>query len=389
MSWPKKVHQTIKKLHKVNYLLKQSFTGRDQAVDLLILSTISQEHLLFVGDPGTAKTEIINRFTEMVDARGFHYLLTRFTEPSELFGPLDLAEFKEGKFSIRTDKMLPEAEIAFLDEVFQGSSAILNSLLTILNERMFFNGFKHQAVPLISMVGASNLIPDDPWLRAFADRFVLRLEMNSIEDDFIDDLLERGWQLERDKIDAVKRSLDGQAKGTEVKQLSVSELMALNARLLEVNLSSIRPLYGRLIREFRAEGVSLSDRGAVKGLKLIAAACLLRESDTADVPDLWPLLHIWDRPEEADVLKEIIHPRLIDAGVDTIDAKRPVADILVDLETLQAQTHLLTTESALGAHLMAINKLRTEIINDHPKDLAARNKIESVIKDELKRFEGK
>lgn len=387
MAWPKEVHNTIKKLNGVKQVIKQMFTGRDQAVDLLVLSTISQEHLLFVGPPGTAKTEIINRYTELVDARGFHYLLTRFTEPSELFGPLDLAKFKDGTFNIRTEGMLPEAQIAFLDEVFQGSSAILNSLLTILNERMFYNGSIHQSVPLISMIGASNMVPDDPWLRAFADRFVLRLEMDSLEDDLVDDLVERGWDLEQDRIEAAKRAAVGQLPGKTMRQLKIDELLALHGRLLEVDLSKIRPEYGRLIRELRAEGVQLSDRRAVKGLKLIAGAALLRKAETADIPDLWPLMHIWDRPEEADVIKGIIHPRLAEAGVSAVDVTRPVADILMDLETLQTQAHLVASESAMGAHLMAINKLRRELINDHPKDMDSRKVVERAIQEGLKQFE--
>lgn len=387
MAWPEEVHKTIKKLNGVKHLIKQIFTGRDQAVELLVLSTVCQEHLLFIGDPGTAKTEIINRYTELVDAHGFQYLLTRFTEPSELFGPLDLAKFKEGTFSIRTEAMLPEAQIAFLDEVFQGSSAILNSLLTILNERRFYNGSVQQPVPLISMIGASNMIPDDPWLRAFADRFVLRLEVDSLEDDLIDDLIERGWNLERDRIEAAKRVAMGQGVGKTMRQLKIEELLSLHGRLMEVDLSGIRAEYGRLIREFRAEGVQLSDRRAVKGVKLIAGAALLREAEAADIQDIWPLLHIWDRPEEADVIKGIIHPRLAEAGVSSVEVSRPVADILLDLETLQAQAPLVTSESAMGAHLMAFNKLRRELITDHPKDLESRKTVELAIQEGLKRFE--
>src|SRR5262249_38162923 len=140
--------------------------------------------------------------TENVDARGFHYLLTRFTEPSELFGPLDLEKFQDGTFHIRTEGMLPEAQIAFLDEVFQGSSAILNSLLTLVNERVFHNGSYRQPVPLITLVGASNSLPDDPAVYAFADRFVLRLQVDRVPDERLDELIGQGWELELARIEA-------------------------------------------------------------------------------------------------------------------------------------------------------------------------------------------
>jgi MoxR-like ATPase len=389
VSWPKEVHLTIKRLNGVKTTLKEMFTARDRAVDLLVLATVCREHLLFIGPPGTAKTEIINQYTQLVDARGFHYLLTRFTEPSELFGPLDLEKFQQGTYTIRTDRMLPDAQIAFVDEVFQGSSAILNSLLTLLNERVFHNGAERQVVPLISMIGASNIVPDDPWLRAFADRFVLRLELQSVEDDQIDELLSQGWELEKDRVEAAVRAARGEMVGKTLRSVKIEDVLDLHARLLEVDLSRIRPEYGQLVRELKAEGVDLSDRRIVKGLKLIAGAALLREADTAAIQDLWPLVHMWGRPEEADVMRSVVVPRLAEAGDTSLDLARPVADVLMDLEVLVNQESLAMTESAIGAFLMALNKLRRELINNHSGDKDSRLKVETVIKRGLYRLEGK
>lgn len=387
MSWTKEVSLTIKRLNSVKYPLKGMFTDRDLAVDLLVLATVCREHLLLVGPPGTAKTEIINRYTQLVDARGFHYLLTRFTEPSELFGPLDLEKFHEGTYTIRTEGMLPEAQVAFIDEVFQGSSAILNSLLTLLNERIFHNGALRQEVPLICMIGASNAVPEDPWLRAFADRFVLRLELAPMEDDRIDDLLEQGWGLERDRIDAAKRAIKGEQATRVLPSVKVDDVLSLHVRLMEVDLSGIRPEYSKLIRELKAEGVELSDRRIVKGLKLVAGAALLREAEVAAVQDLWPLVHIWTRPEEADVIKGVVHPRLAEAGDLSLDRTRSKGDIIMDLETLESQEPRIISESALGAHLMALNKLRRELISDHPSDLDSRKRVDEVIQRNIKRLE--
>ena len=178
VTWPKPVIENVRRLKFLSRSLQDLFTGRDPAIDLIALSAVCHEHMLLIGPPGTAKTEIITRFADLIDARAFHYLLTRYTEPTELFGPLDLQQFQKGTYHIRTTDMLPEAQIVFLDEVFQGSSPILNSLLTILNERTFHNGSVRQPVPLICMIGAANTVPDDPWLQAFADRFVLRLEIS-------------------------------------------------------------------------------------------------------------------------------------------------------------------------------------------------------------------
>src|SRR5688572_31806054 len=131
--------------------LNAHFLDKQEIIRLLIISAIAGEHLVLVGPPGTAKSAIIRMFARLLDARYFEYLLTRFTEPNELFGPVDIKEFREGKYTRRTDNMLPEAEIVFLDEIFKSNSAILNSLLGILNERRFANGADVTQVPLVSL----------------------------------------------------------------------------------------------------------------------------------------------------------------------------------------------------------------------------------------------
>ncbi len=388
MSWPKEVLSTIKRLNSVKRVLTDMFTSREEAINLLVLATVCQEHVLLIGPPGTAKTEIINRYTELLDLQGFHYLLTRFTEPSEIFGPLDLASFQEGTYHIRTEGMLPSAQLAFLDEVFQGGSAILNSLLTLLNERIFHNGAEKQPVPLISLIGASNFVPDDPTLHAFADRFVLRLEVNKVPDDHLSHLLEQGWELERDRIETARRIAQGKPLNEALPTVKSEDVLALHGRLLEVDLSGIQPQYVQLIQELRAEGVELSDRRVVKGLKLVAGAALLREEEAVQIPDLWPLMHLWDRPEEAEVMRTVVQAHLAEAGEEIWNPKRPVSDILLDLEALEAQSPIVHTEAALGAHLMALNKLRHEVISAHPKEQDARKKIEEAIQHGLEQMEG-
>lgn len=384
MSWPAETLATLRRLKTVQQLLKETFADRDLAVDLLLLSALCQEHLLLLGPPGTAKTELLSRFTDLVDASGFHYLLTRFTEPTELFGPLDLERFRGGTFHIRTEGMLPEAQIAFLDEVFQGSSAILNTLLTLVNERIFHNGSVRQAVPLLTLVGASNRLPDDPWLSAFADRFVLRLEVEPVAEEHLDDLLELGWAMESTRIERARR---GKVAKRELAELAVTDLQALHGRLLEVEIGEVRPIYANIVREIRAEGIELSDRRAVKGLKLVAGAALLRESTQAEAQDLWPLNHVWSRPEEAETLKSVVQPRVAEGGGPSFDLSRPAEEILLDLEVLIEQEPTVRTEVALGAHLMALNRLRREALAHHRQNSALRQRVEEAIQRAMSRME--
>jgi len=381
------VNSTIKRLNRVKQTLKGLFTGRDQAIDLLVLATVCQEHLLLIGSPGTAKTAIISRYTDLIEAQEFSYLLTRFTEPSELFGPLDLASFQQGRYQIRTEGMLPQAEIVFLDEVFQGSSAILNSLLTILNERVFYNGSVRQVVPLICLIGSGNSIPDDPSLQAFADRFVLRCQVHPVEDQQIDELLVQGWDLERERIEAAKRLAAGQSVSQLLSTVKLTDILALHERLLDINLASIKPEYSKLIRELRAEGIEFSDRRVVKGLKLIAGATLLRGAASAELIDLWVLLHLWERPGEADGIRTVLQPRLAEAGFPSLERSRLVPEIILDLEAIKAQAPLLSSESAITAHVMALNKLRQELIANHPQELEARQQVEQAIQGSLEQLD--
>src|SRR6188474_1609420 len=134
---------------------------REALVEMVALSAVAEEHVLVIGPPGTAKSEAVRRIARATGGRYFEYLLGRFTEPSEIFGPIDLRRLKEGVVETETTGMMPEAEFAFLDEVFRGSTAILNTLLGILNERRFRRGHTTIDCPLRVCVGASNSLPDD------------------------------------------------------------------------------------------------------------------------------------------------------------------------------------------------------------------------------------
>jgi len=131
--------------------LDERFLDKGELVRLMLVTLLAGEHMLLVGPPGTAKSALVRHLARLVDARYFEYLLTRFSEPNELFGPVDIRAFREGSYTRRTDGMLPEAEIVFLDEIFKSNSAILNALLNILNERTFANGSKIMKVPLLSL----------------------------------------------------------------------------------------------------------------------------------------------------------------------------------------------------------------------------------------------
>src|SRR5438132_2655261 len=133
--------------------MKRDFVGKDEIIDLLGVCLVGGENLFILGPPGTAKSALVHHLAARLEGRTFDYLLTRFTEPNELFGPFDIRKLREGELSTNTAGMLPEAYLVFLDELLNANSAILNSLLTALNERVFRRGKESRPLKALMFVG--------------------------------------------------------------------------------------------------------------------------------------------------------------------------------------------------------------------------------------------
>ncbi len=298
----------------------RGLVGREALVELVLLAAVAGEHLLVVGPPGTAKSAAVRRVAAALGARTFEHLLGRFTEPAELFGPVDLRRLREGELVVETAGMLPEAELAFLDELFLGSTAILNTLLGVLNEGRFRRGRTDVEVPLRVCVAACNALPDDPALAALADRFLLRAYVEPLEDARLEELLEGG--------------LDAGPAGAVA---AVADLDALRARARAVDLGPARPALAEALRRLRAGGVGLSDRRMVRSQRVIAAAAALAGRAVAGPEDLWPLLSLapsaWEQARArgllAGLLRPAAHPGLPHAVAAASDGPGAVAGRLV------------------------------------------------------------
>ncbi|MES2295785.1 MAG: AAA family ATPase [Pseudomonadota bacterium] len=292
--------------------------NREHLAELLILAAVAQEHLLVIGPPGTAKSAVVRRVARSLGGRYFEYLLGRFTEPSELFGAVNLSKLREGLVETDVSGMLPEAEIAFLDEVFLGSTAILNTLLGVLNERQFRRGHTHIHCPMRVCVGAANSLPDDEGLAAFADRFLLHVFVEAVPDARLEDLLAGGWQVGQRQVAA---------------RADLASLDTLNRAVPAVDMGPVRDDLAQAIRQLRQANIILSDRRIVKSQQLVAAAAVLAGRSQATRADLWPLVYAIPtaagqhsaRETLATLLAEARHP-LLQAVVETA-VQQPLARV--------------------------------------------------------------
>ena len=250
--------QTIRRLAQVAQRLEATFLGKSETIRLMLIAIVAGEHMVMVGPPGTAKSALIRLFAKLVQARYFEYLLTRFTEPNEIFGPIDIQAFRDGSYKRRTSGMMPEAEIVFLDEVFKANSAILNSLLSVLNERVYTVGADIVKVPLISAFAASNEVPNDENLMAVFDRFLLRVHSDNLDSYHFHDLLLKGVAHEVSKIDGSYERLQP--------LLSSADLHALHQGFgPRMNFTEeFLAAYKGLVFQIRSEGVSLSDTPSLR-----------------------------------------------------------------------------------------------------------------------------
>jgi MoxR-like ATPase len=294
--------------------LNEFFVNRAEEIDLATLCACAQEPLLFVGPPGTAKSDLVVKFVESLGLGAgdyFEYMLTKFTEPSEILGPIDIDLLKQGRFVRRVRGKLPEVKVAFLDEIFKSNSAILNTLLTILNERKYYQDGEPVPVALKILFAATNDIPQQSELEALADRFVLKIETRPVKGTHFTELLDAGIMNEAWRATGQRPWAKGTASFEDFLKLKAYMDLSFGAGgagSADRERYFPTPLLAELRRIVRAleteDKVFVSDRKLVKLYKLIRTRAFLFHGGAVEPQDLTLLAYVGNRRQELPAVAE-------------------------------------------------------------------------------------
>jgi MoxR-like ATPase len=307
------------RLNRFRKSLGRFFVEKQELIDLMLVAAVAGEPLLLVGPPGTAKSDLVLKFKDALglgEEDYFEYMLTRFTEPSEIIGPIDISLLREGRYVRREQGKLPTARLAFLDEIFKSNSAILNILLTIINERKFYQDGVPQPVRLRVLFAATNDIPEQSELAALKDRFCLKAESRSVQDKHFTELIDAGLQAEVHRGLNQKPWVEGHATLDDV--LKAQRYLTLTfarrhrlGRNEEQNdrqtffpqeaFNEFQRLVKTLVREDR---IFISDRKLVKLYKLFRVRAWLFSGGTVNRDDLRLLAYLGESHQEIELLRE-------------------------------------------------------------------------------------
>src|SRR5271163_3646274 len=308
-----------KRINRFRTSLGRFFVQKQEIIDLMVVAAIAQEPLLLVGPPGTAKSDLVLKFKDALGVSEedyFEYMLTRFTEPSEIIGPIDINMLREGNYVRRVQGKLPTARLAFLDEIFKSNSAILNILLTIINERKFYQDGVPTPVRLRVLFAATNEVPEQAELAALKDRFCLKAESRPVQENYFTQLIDAGIQGEVYKGLSQKpwcenhASLDDVLKANRYLTYQFGKRHRSGRSEEENDRQKFFPAevfdeFQRLIKTLvREDHIFISDRKLVKLYKLFRVRAWLFTGGVVSRDDLRLLAYLGETHQEIELLRE-------------------------------------------------------------------------------------
>lgn len=345
--------------------LGEGLIERDIEVKLLLLAVLCREHVILLGPPGTGKSELGKRLSALSDdGPFFERLLTKYTNPEELFGPLSLSALEKDEYVRKTEGYLPTASVAFLDEIFKANSAILNSLLTILNERQFDNGKKREKIPLLAVVAASNELPESQELDALYDRFLFRCLVEPVSDDAVKDLF------------SVVPKDDAYFEPTITEELTLSLSNKASKVTMSIDVVCLLRDLRAFMRDEMDPPVYCSDRRLVKAAAMLRLVAATHSRTTVSLLDCLILQHVmWNQPEDKTVIKNWLRKRVVpETGlygfkyiIDDIQ-KRIIKDFKTENKIIEKKDRYKDIEKQIIQENDVYNKYELPYIEDLYKD---------------------
>ncbi|MGD8110160.1 ATPase RavA domain-containing protein [Vibrio sp. TRT 17S01] len=349
------------RINKLAQALSDGVYEREDTIKMCLLAALAGESVFLLGPPGIAKSLIAKRLIQAFDSSSyFEYLMTRFSTPEEVFGPLSIQELKDnGRYVRLTEGYLPTAQVVFLDEIWKAGPAILNTLLTVVNEKTFKNGNEIERVPMRLLVSASNELPDeDSGLEALYDRMLVRVFVNRIQNkQNFKSMLTVGTSQEA-KVPEGLAITDAEYHQwqSELEQLELSddvfeklyELKNMLEQAAETNTLSDGDLY-------------ISDRRWKKAVKLLKASAYFNGRDAINPLDLLLLQDcLWNSPESRDVVRSVIHNFALNHAFNQQDVEQQVNYCREELEDVQQALESqfgieLSSESTTGLLKKQVN----------------------------------
>ncbi|MEZ9520202.1 ATPase RavA domain-containing protein [Vibrio splendidus] len=325
------------RINKLAHALSDGVYEREDTIKLCLLAALAGESVFLLGPPGIAKSLIAKRLIQAFDNSSyFEYLMTRFSTPEEVFGPLSIQELKDnGRYVRLTEGYLPTAQVVFLDEIWKAGPAILNTLLTVVNEKTFKNGADIERVPMRLLVSASNELPDeDSGLEALYDRMLVRVFVNRIQNKqnfksmlttgtsqeavipkglAITDIEYHQWQKELDNLELTDNSFN---KLFELKTM-LEETVKKQSSATETDLY-------------------VSDRRWKKAVKLLKASAFFSGRDSVNPLDIMLLQDcLWHSPESRDVVRSVVKDFALNRAFDQQESKAQIEMSREELEEIQ------------------------------------------------------
>ncbi len=288
--------------------INQGIYEKDTELSLALLAALAGESIILLGPPGVAKSMVARRLKlAFQNARSFEYLMSRFSTPDEIFGPVSISKLKDAdKYERNTDGYLPSADVVFLDEIWKAGPAIQNTLLTVINEKLFRNGDAEVHLPLKLLVAASNELPTQgEGLEALWDRFIIRLECGNIktEKNFNAMLLDGTTEDEINISKDLQISNDEYREWNEtISRIAVPEIVLKCINVIRKSLTSVT-----ITQTDERHNVYVSDRRWKKIVWLLRTSAFIHDRTEVTLDDLLPIYNcLWQEPEEAEGIRAIV-----------------------------------------------------------------------------------